>query len=130
MAENALAKKLQLKPGRSVLVLDAPPGFVDELKPLPDGVKLAHRASGTYDVVHLFVKTKADFEARAKAALKASARGGMVWVAWPKGSAKMATDLNRDTLAAAAEAHGLRPVANVSIDETWSALRFKRVADA
>ena len=120
-----LAKKLQIKPNNSVLLLDAPEGYLAELQPLPDGVELAHRAKGHYDVVQLFVDKRADFDKRAPVAVKAGKPGGVLWIAWPKGGSGRATDLNRDTLSAAAAKLGLRAVTNVSIDETWSALRFK-----
>ncbi|MGX1778638.1 hypothetical protein ACWIGW_41480 [Nocardia brasiliensis] len=45
-----------------------------------------------------------------------------VWVAYPKGNR---TDINRDTLHLLLVDYGLRPVAQVAIDETWSALRFR-----
>ncbi len=121
---SPLAKKLQIKLGNHVLVLDAPAGFLDELAPLPDGVSTAHAAKGHFDVVHLFSKDKAAFEKRVEIAARSMKPGGILWVAWPKAS-KLETDLNRDILFAAAQQHGLRAVASVSIDETWSALRFK-----
>jgi len=120
-----LAKKLQIRAGNSVLILGAPDGYVDELQPLPAGVELAHRAKGHYDVVQLFVEKRADFDKRAPVAAKAVKPGGVLWIAWPKGGSGRATDFNRDTLNAAASKLGLRAVSNVSIDETWSALRFK-----
>ncbi len=51
----------------------------------------------------------------------------MLWVAYPK-AGQLGTDLNRDSLAQAVRAHGLEPVAQIAVDEVWSALRFKRDA--
>jgi hypothetical protein len=48
---------------------------------------------------------------------------------WPKKSARVATDLTRDSLAALALTLGWGPVSNVSIDEMWSALRLRPEAD-
>jgi hypothetical protein len=48
-----------------------------------------------------------------------------LWICWPKGSAHVPTDLNRDILFRHAQSYGLQVVSNVSIDEVWSALRFK-----
>ncbi len=126
-AALALAKKLQIKPAARVLALDAPDGYLDRLA-LPDGAIADHRARGMYDVVQLFAKMQADAERRAPAATKALKPGGVLWICWPKGSSKMSTDLNRDILYRAMQAIGLQAVSNVSIDETWSALRFKPIA--
>ena len=125
MPDAALAKKLQIKPRNRVLVLGAPEGYLDALG-VPAGVEVAHRASGQFDVVQLFVKSKAELERRVPGALKACKPAAIVWICWPKAS-KLATDLNRDTLFTEAQRFGLRGVSNVSIDETWSALRFKRI---
>ena len=64
------------------------------------------------------------------AELKGALTGqGILWVAYPKGGtkAKKETDLNRDILAAYLQEKGLQAVAQVAVDDTWSALRFKTV---
>ena len=128
MAESALAKKLQIRPGAHVLVLDAPDGYLGELAPLPEGVQLVERAHGHFDVVQAFVRTKAEVDRRAPIVVKSAKPGAVIWLCWPKQSAHVATDLNRDVLFEQAQQHGLRAVSNVSIDDTWSALRFKTKA--
>ncbi len=125
MAESPLAKKLQIKSGAHVLVIDAPEGYFAELAPLPVGVQLVERAPGHFDVVQAFVRTKADVARRAPIVVKSAKPGAIIWLCWPKGSAHVATDLNRDVLFEQAQQFGLRAVSNISIDETWSALRFK-----
>ncbi len=125
MAESALAKKLRIKPGHHVLVLDAPDGYLAELVPLPDGARIADRAHGHFDVVQAFVRTTSDVDRRAPIVVKSARPGGIIWLCWPKQSAHVATDLSRDILFEQAQRHGLRAVSNVSIDETWSALRFR-----
>jgi hypothetical protein len=51
MAENALAKKLKLKPGQRAAIVNAPDGYLKELSPLPDGVEMADKLSGKFDWV-------------------------------------------------------------------------------
>ena len=60
MTENALIKKLQLKPGLRALFLNAPEGYVASLGPLPDGVTLVDGPAGTLDFVQLFVRDSAE----------------------------------------------------------------------
>ena len=51
---------------------------------------------------------------------------GLLWLCYPKGTSKVKTDVNRDILnRRLAEEYGLEGVAMVSIDDTWSAMRFK-----
>ena len=125
MADAALAKKLQIKSGFHALVLDAPDGYVASLRDVSAGVVIAHRAKGHFDLVLLFVRKDADVAKRVPVATRSLKPGGILWICWPKGTSKVATDLNRDILREACVAHGLQAVASVSIDDTWSALRFK-----
>ncbi|WP_333773491.1 hypothetical protein [Streptomyces sp. IBSBF 3136] len=109
--------KLQIKPGQRVVVLDRPDG-------LDLGVESVGEAA-TSDVVVVFVTTSSDLcGAGAQAALAAAQRDALTWVAYPKGG-KLGTDLNRDRLAAALSERGVRPVRQIAVDDTWSALRFR-----
>jgi hypothetical protein len=49
----------------------------------------------------------------------------LLWIAYPKGGAKAGTDLNRDILWNAVSQHNLSGVTLVSLDEAWSAMRFR-----
>jgi hypothetical protein len=124
VAESALAKKLQISrvPRACARCAGRLP---DELAPLPDGAEVTQRAHGHFDVVQAFVRTKADVDKRAAVVVKSAKPGGVIWLCWPKQSSHVETELNRDVLFEHAQRHGLRAVSNVSIDETWSALRFK-----
>ena len=110
-----LARKLQLAPGQLLAVLGAP-GDVD-LARLPTD------PAGT--AVLVFVRSAADLDGKdAAVALAAAREDRLSWIAYPKGRA-LGTDLDRDRLAAAATERGARPVRQVAIDGTWSALRLR-----
>jgi hypothetical protein len=125
VAESPLSKKLQIKPGARVLVLAAPDGYIQELNPLPDGVEVTQSTSGTFDVVHVFATARKELDERLPQAMTATKSGGVLWVSWPKQTAKRETELDRDRLREYAEQFGLRAVAGIAINEVWSALRFK-----
>jgi hypothetical protein len=125
MEASALARKLRLQPGHRVLILNAPEGYVDRLRPLPQGVELADTAGGEFDFVHLFARNSTDLAWMVRQALESIKYDGLLWVSYPKKSAGVATDLSRDVFWTALEGDGLRPVMQVSIDDTWSALRFR-----
>ena len=115
-----VAGRLQIKPGQSVAVFRKPSGV--DLKVGADA--LADDAASA-DAVLVFVTSRADLGAvDVASALDAARRDLLAWVAYPKGG-QLGTDLNRDSLASLLVAQGLRPVRQVSIDATWSALRFR-----
>jgi hypothetical protein len=110
-----LSRKLQIKPGQSVAILNAPEGVA-----LPD---LREEALAEADAVIAFVTRRAEL-AELDAVLSAARADRLAWVGYPK-AGKLGTDLNRDRLAEALREHGLQPVRQVAIDDTWSALRFR-----
>jgi hypothetical protein len=127
MTENALIKKLQLKLGQHALFLNAPEGYIAALDPLPDGVALVDGPAGTLDFVQLFVRDSVELEKFAPTALAAIKFDGVFWIAYPKQSARVKTDLTRDRGWEPVTVSGLRPVTQIAIDETWSALRWRPV---
>jgi hypothetical protein len=120
---DALFAKLRLKPTHRAAVLDAPDflrGAVAKLS----GV--ATSLDGKRDFVLVFATKLAAVKKQAHGWKRALDDGGILWVGYPKGKA-LGTDLNRDVLRVELEALGLEAVANVAVDDTWSALRFKKV---
>ena len=125
MAESPLVKKLHLKPGHRALVLNAPPGYLARLSPLPERTEVATAAKGTYDFVHLFVANRAELATLGPRALRAVRPRGVLWIAYPKKTAGVKTDLTRDNGWEAVTGAGWAGVSLVAIDDTWSALRFR-----
>jgi hypothetical protein len=129
MADNPLARKLLIRPESRLLVLNAPADWLEQLGTLPDGVEVAEGPGDPADVVHLFVSQKAEVDAHGPTAMAATRPGGVLWASYPKRSAKVATDLTRDHGWEAFATAGWRPVTQVSIDQVWSALRFRPLAE-
>lgn len=129
MTTSALSRKLQIKPGNRVLLLNAPEGYAASLDPLPEGATVATAARGRFDVVHLFARDSRDLARDAPKALKAVADGGVLWISYPKRSSGVETDLTRDIGWKVVEEAGWGGVAQVAIDEVWSALRFRPGAE-
>ena len=121
---SPLAKKLQIKPGMKVALVNAPAGTAEKLRPLPDDASISRGTAA--DAVIGFAKDDAELRKIAPQAIKAMKADGVLWLSYPKGSAKVRTDLNRDTLREIVdERHGLEGVSLVAVDETWSAMRFR-----
>src|SRR5262245_21004451 len=116
-----LGGKLQIRAGQRIAVLDAPADVVLDLP----GDTVPVEAAVDADAVVVFVTDSAALQGRATAdALEAARADRLTWVLYPK-AGQLATDLNRDRLAAALRERGVRPVRQVSIDPVWSALRFR-----
>jgi hypothetical protein len=119
-----LAKKLGIKAGSDVVVLDAPAGYRKGLEPLPDDVKFATRISATTDIVHVFATRRAEL-GKALQTLRAKLKpDAAVWVSWPKKSAKVATDITEDTIRELALPLGFVDIKVCAVDETWSGLKL------
>ena len=119
---NPLLKKLQLKPERKACVLQAP----TELESLAVEASAGTALKGSFDWILFFARNKAELTREAPRLKKALNEGGMVWIAYPKAKA-LGTDLNRDIVRELLAPGGLETVAQVALDDTWSALRCKAV---
>ena len=126
---NPIIKKLGLKPGMRALVMAAPDGYLNRLAPLPEDVKIATKPTGTYDFIQLFATRMAEIKKSAPSLLQRAAPGAVFWITYPKKTAGVDSDLSRDILAAAMTDIGWRPVSIVALDDVWSALRFRPIAD-
>jgi hypothetical protein len=59
--------------------------------------------------------------------LKNIVHDSVLWFAYPKGTSKIKTDINRDTIRVTGEEFNITTVTAISIDDTWSALRFRPI---
>jgi hypothetical protein len=118
-----LAKKLGIKEGQALAFLSAPTGFDRMVAPLPAGVTVRSRLGGNLDVVVLFTRRRAELERRLDALKRAIHPAGGLWVAWPKRSSGIETDMTEDVVRAVALPQGLVDNKVCAIDETWSGLR-------
>ena len=119
-----LARKLGIKGGHRVAFPGAPDGFERLVAPLPDGVDICRRLRGPLDVVVFFTRRRAELERRLGALSRALDPAGGLWIAWPKRSSRVPTDLTEDVVREVALARGLVDNKVCAIDDTWSGLRL------
>ena len=115
-----VAGKLQIKPGVTVLVRNAPEGFALDLA---ESVRRAGPGEQP-DVVLVFVRDSSEVAAHSAPFVDAPRRDAIAYIAYPK-AGKLGTDLNRDVLWGMVRHEGLRGVRQVSLDDVWSAMRFR-----
>jgi hypothetical protein len=107
-------------------LIDAPGGFAESLPKLPDGVTLTQRGASRADVIVWFIMSSSELKSIESAMSRMPPGSGMLWVAWPKKSSKIETDLTEDVIRGAALRAGLVDTKVCAIDETWSGLRLSR----
>jgi hypothetical protein len=115
-----LARKLGIDAGTRVRLLAAPPGFRERIA----GARPRFPRSGPADVFVVFATSTAEMEERFRLAMAAVPADGSVWVAWPKKSSGVATDLTEQTMRDLFLPTGMVDNKVAAIDETWSGLRF------
>jgi hypothetical protein len=125
-----LPRKLGIGEGARVALLSAPQGFDRTLGRLPDGVQVRRQARGRVDVILYFVTRGAELARRFPGMARALEPDGGLWVAWPKKTSGVATDLVFEVVQRIGLDAGLVDNKVCAIDHTWSGLRFVfRVAD-
>jgi len=116
----SLARKMNMKPPMSVAVIDRPDGVDLDFG---DGVAVAPDDS-TADAVLVFFPSREALESRRPIVVAAAAADRLTWVAYPK-AGQLETDLNRDILWDLLATSGIRPVRQISINDIWSAVRWR-----
>jgi hypothetical protein len=119
-----LVKKLGIKEGHRVAFPSTPDGFAALLGDLPAGVTVKGRASGPLDVIVFFTKSRAELERRLPALRRALVPAAGLWIAWPKRSSGVETDMTEDVARELGLANRLVDNKVCAIDETWSGLRL------
>jgi hypothetical protein len=119
-----LAKKLGIKDATAVAVVGAPQGYRKLLEPLPDSVRISSRVGATTDLVHVFATKKSELNRVLAAYRKKLNPSAVVWVSWPKKSAKAATDITEDVVRHVALPLGFVDVKVCAVDEVWSGLKL------
>ncbi len=120
VALSALAKKLRLKPDDIVAVLNAPQGYLEYLSPGASTIVTELKPDHRYDAVQVFVTDVEQVRAVSDAALAAVKPDGLLWITHRKGEWK------NEALAELFSGSGYAPVSFVKVDDTWTAVRFKK----
>jgi hypothetical protein len=115
-----LSKKLGIKEGTTLALLHTPPGVLTEM---PPGVVVKHQSRGRADVVVAFFTRRKEFERRLGALATMIFPAGGLWIAWPKRTSGVETDMTEHAVRELALPRGLVDNKVCAIDETWSGLR-------
>jgi hypothetical protein len=125
--ENLLLKKLQIKPGFKVSVLNAPDNFLPLIGHKPEEITFLFPASERYDALLLFATTKAAMLEAIRREQQHIGADTIFWILYPKAKTKLAGDLNLMQSWDELKTYNLNPCAAAAIDSCWTALRIKTI---
>ena len=119
-----LARKLGLKAGSNVALIGAPKDYADLVAPAPEGMRVGGRVASATDIVHVFATRRPELERfllGCRAKLKPNA---VIWVSWPKKSAKVPTDITEDVIREIALPLGFVDIKVCAVTDVWSGLKL------
>jgi hypothetical protein len=130
-----LVKKLGIKEGALVLVIEPPGNYLDLLEPIPEKVRIVGLPDSPpwppdkidvegFDIVHLFTNSRATLFQELPESFRHLKQSGSFWVSWYKKAAKLPTEITEDTIREAALPLGLVDVKVCAVDEKWSGLKL------
>jgi len=123
--ESPLAKKMKIRPGRRVAVVNASAGHLEQLGPLPSGVEIKEALQGTFDWAQVFAQNRKELETVLPRAVRALKPEGLLWLSFPKGTSNIQTDLTWDKGWDSLRNHDLKWANLISVDATWSAFALR-----
>ena len=107
-----------------MLFIGAPSDFPETLGPLPNGARTTR--TGVIDIAMLFVRQLSELSKKFGPLRDRLETNGMLWVAWPKKSSGVKSDVDENLVRDFGLASGLVDVKVCAIDDTWSGLKFVR----
>ena len=125
-SKKSLVYKLGIKDGFRISILDPPSGYLQVLGRLPKNVVEEDRPTVDMDLIQVFSTSKKELATAVPRYTEALKNEGIIWLCWPKESAKMKTDLNGVGVKEIGLANNVVDVKVSSIDDNWSGLKFVR----
>ncbi len=122
---KSLAEKIRVRAGSAVAVLNCPKPPDALLGPMPDKASVQLTLDNPADLVLLFVRNSEELGQHVQAIADKLSPALELWVAYPKQSSEIETDLTRDAGWDPMHRLGWGVVSLVSVDDTWTAMRFK-----
>ncbi|RHX92548.1 DUF3052 family protein [Leptospira stimsonii] len=119
-----LGDKLGLKSGMKVYFKGLPDDVRNELESYLTKVETSNSLKGSFDYLHVFTKEAKDLQNQFSKLVDHLADKGMIWISWPKGSSKIATDVTENVVREIGLKLGIVDVKVCAVSEIWSGLKF------
>jgi hypothetical protein len=121
---TSLAKKLGIKSGFIIKLVNAPEYYFSLFTDLPGDINIKDDDHPGLDFIHFFTKSEEEYTSRLPHLKKLLKQDGMIWASWPKKSSKIITDITEDKIRNFALKIGLVDIKVCAVDETWSGLKL------
>ena len=119
-----LAKKLDIKEGFTITLINAPVYYFNLFTDLPAALQVNNNAFGKKDFIHFFTRQKDEY-INVLPGLKDQIKpNGIIWVSWPKKASKIVTDVSETLIRDYALEIGLVDIKVCAVDEIWSGLKL------
>ena len=124
---EGLARKLALKTGMRLRLIEPPAGYEAALVAAVGGLVTVELAPGPgpTEATLALATAMGDLRRVAPLAIASVVEGGPLWIAYPKGGSGVATDLKRDLVWPVLVELGWKPIQQIAVDPVWTALRFR-----
>ena len=119
-----LSVKLGIKAGFEIYLAGAPDHYLKLVSPLPERANIAARLSKNTDIVHVFTVRKTELAKALRSYRSKLKPTAVVWVSWPKKSAKVSTDITEDTVRELGLPLGFVDIKVCAVTEVWSGLKL------
>jgi hypothetical protein len=119
-----LHKKLGIKEGFEVKLINEPDDFLESLNGIRNSVHFTKILNKPVDMIHLFTRSKKELIIEFSGLKNFIKKNGILWVSWPKRSSNYISDLDENVVRNIGLVNGLVDTKVCSIDENWSALKF------
>lgn len=124
-----ILKKLRVDKISKILIIDPPEGYLQLCSSLEFDTEYKSENSGKYEFVQIFGIGRAELEKNMVKVREAGKYDCLFWACYPKGGGGIRSDLKRELVWECLELIGLRPVSQIALDDTWSALRGRPHAE-
>ncbi|MDB5138755.1 MAG: hypothetical protein JWR12_671 [Mucilaginibacter sp.] len=119
-----LAKKLGIKPGFNIKLVNAPEHYFNLFTDLPEDLNVNTDTTVKNDFIHFFTKREEEFISLLPELKNQIKPNGIIWVSWPKKSSKVITDITENTIRNYAIKTGLVDIKVCAVDEIWAGLKL------
>lgn len=119
-----LAKKLGIKEGYTISVINAPKDYMSLFSDLPEHLEWVNSRKVKKNFIHYFTDDRTQLERDLPELKDEIVENGMIWISWPKKASNVPTDLDGNIVREVGLRNGLVDIKVCAVSEIWSGLKF------